>query len=150
MPQRIITIFSCSLCAQESEEREWFRPATFTWDGAQYSYDICGDCAENDTALKTLLERGMSENASGVRKAKSPARAGQAFPCPQCDVVVSSERGLTQHRARAHGLVTKTAVRTAELGKRGDYVCDYPGCGFRSTMPQGKSAHMKACPHRTT
>ena len=48
----------------------------------------------------------------------SEEQGSDSFACPDCDMVAQTRRGLSQHRAKVHGILSPTSSRQRDSGPR--------------------------------
>lgn len=140
MPQRIITIFICSLCASEFDAKEKVKPYQVMGGGrGTLSYDICDTC-EAAEPFASLLAAGMSDRVAGRKPkvAAPPPEVGEKA-CEWCGEVFSAQ-GMGVHQSLAHNVKSKTAILEEARGS-GPHKC--PDCGFGAGNPQGLGAHRR-------
>lgn len=161
MPQRVIIIWSCSLCQAETDKQSEMTPAELIIRGQTLTYDICEACEKDETGLGAFVEAGFRERG----KAKKPKAVPAAVPaavavqeplivetdegpmlyCPECQDAFPTAPGLAQHRSRKHGVLAKTAAEAAQRGT-GPHKCPEckaQGVDYGALKPQGLGIHRR-------
>lgn len=135
MPQRVVVIWTCSLCPEETDSAEKVTQYQLSGGGRTLAYDICSNCAASEP-FATLLAAGLAEGPAG-RTSKKPERV----PCKYCDQTFTHQ-GMSLHQAKAHNVKSGTAALLEVRGKSGGHPC--PECEFQSPNVQGLGAHRRA------
>lgn len=114
MPERYITVYSCSVCEKDIDEKA---VVTFeiSWpSGERARFDLCPACHKKN---KDFLDKGeqIARKSPGITKrVNGPAKveAGKKlFKCPDCSYTHYRPQSLAVHRSRMHGY--KSPRRTA-------------------------------------
>lgn len=146
MPQRVVIIYTCSLCQADTDSGEKMRAYQLALldakgePGLKWTLDVCATCEENDARLRALLDVGLREGK--MPKARVPTRVDATEACPECGERFTPQ-GLGNHRSKAHGVVSGYAAkkRARGTGKLKCPECQAEGIDFGSDRPQGLAAH---------
>lgn len=145
MPQRIVTIWSCSLCPEETDSSDKIKHYQLSEGKRVLVLDVCTNC-EATEPFATIVSAALNEKFGGRVPAAKPANGGVVYDgyvtCRFCDEEFSPG-GLGLHQSKAHGVKSKTELKLERLGKSGAFVCQ---CGFRAAAAQGLGAHKRYCP----
>lgn len=160
MPREIVVRYTCSFCGGDSFDASQFVSFTIAAaDGTKVAelpkplgLDACKACMEAEP-VSTLLKVGypLAKPTGKAPKVPTPEAVpgvvvGDDFTCPECRQPFSSKGGLSQHRMKIHGAVTKTAQEVAARGT-GDLMC--PECAaegitWGAKKGQGLGAHRRS------
>lgn len=133
MPQRVVVIWSCSLCGTETDSQDKVTQYQLSGGGRSFAYDICATCVAAEP-FASILAAGLSEKAQG-RATPTPDGLVQ---CEFCEKTYTA-LGMGMHLSSAHGVKSRNRIQLESRGKSGKLKCE--DCGFRSNAPQGIAAH---------
>lgn len=137
MPQRVVVIWSCSLCGTETDTQDKVTQYQLSGGGRSFAYDICATCVAAEP-FASILAAGLSEKAQG--RASTPTPDG-LVQCEFCEKTYTA-LGMGMHLSSAHGVKSRSRIQLENRGKSGKLECE--DCGFRSNAPQGMAAHKMA------
>jgi hypothetical protein len=142
MPQRIITIWTCSLCPEETENGEKIKHYSLSEGKRSIVLDVCTNC-EMTEPFATIWSAGLNEKvgARTARPAEFALERDGTVKCRFCEDWFSP-MGMGLHQSTAHGVKSKTQIELEQRGKTGKFPCD--GCDFKAQNPTGLAAHRKA------
>lgn len=133
MPQRVVVIYICSLCREESDEAAFVTDLKITFGKTQRTLDVCKACVDTEP-LAGLLDRAQPEK---TEKSKSIAAVAEEEQCQYCSEWFTP-RGMSLHLSRAHNVKSQLVAKKEKVGQ-GPNRC--PECGFGAHNPQGLGVH---------
>lgn len=142
MPQRVVVIWSCSLCNTEADSDDKVTQFQLSGGGRILGYDICTTCVAAEP-FASVLAAGLSENAKGRT---APSSEDGRVQCEYCAKSYTPQ-GMGLHKKAAHNVKSATDVLLESRGKAGKFVCEE--CGFKTVNHQGLGAHKRA-KHKVT
>lgn len=135
MPQRVVIIYSCSLCRAEFDSAEKVTPYKLSGGGKVLDFDFCATCEITHEGLQALFGAGIQDRKA---KASTPALPPPAtIPCELCEESFTP-KGMGLHQSKIHGVKSATTAKEEASGK-GPHKC--PECEFGARAPQGLAAH---------
>lgn len=132
MPQRVVVIYICSLCEEESQDPAANTQIKISYGKTQLSLDACKACLDADP-LQSLLEAGQPEKRGPGRPPKpagppvppallAPAKPGGLartetgeYRCPDCEHSAATPQGVGMHRRHEHGYVKPDGKKAKAL-----------------------------------
>lgn len=114
MPQRIVTMYVCSLCENESETTDFTETWQLTGPDAAVELDLCKQCRHGDERFLALAEIETWQNG---RSAATAEPVEPVLTCPRCEKTSRAPQGMAAHMLHAHGLAAGS-LAAYRAGKR--------------------------------
>lgn len=131
MPQRVVVIWICSLCEEETDDPHAMTQLKITYGKTQATLDACKRCVESGP-LAVLLEAVQPDKRGPGRPPKPapvptllapPKPGGLArtetgwYRCPDCEYTSATNQGVGVHRRHVHGYVNPKGAKGRALAK---------------------------------
>lgn len=136
MPQRVVVIYSCSLCKAEFDQPEKITPYKLSGGGKVLDFDFCSGCTVGHEGLQALFALGIQDRGTVAATDDKPAR----IRCEICDEVFTRS-GMPLHKSRTHNIKPPPKNNSKAPGN-GPHKC--PDCNFGAHAATGLMAHRRS------
>lgn len=106
MPERYITVYSCSVCTKDIEEANVITFEIAWPSGERAKFDLCQACLKKNKDFLDKGEQIARKSPAITKRVNGGPKAGvgeKLHKCPDCSFTHVRPQSLAVHRARMHG-----------------------------------------------